>query len=297
MAAQPENGVPSGVARTRRRARRSSSGTTASATTATTRRSPTPNSTSWCASSKRSRRSTRSSQEDSPLARGRAGVAVVHLRAGPHDRAHALARQRLRPRRAARVARARRAGRSPIRSRFVGEPKLDGLAISLLYEDGRSSAPRRGATARPARTSPPTWHDRAHPPRAQGDACRRGWRCAARCSCRSSRSRSSTGARAKRATGSSPTRATRRREACARRTRAITASRDLAFYSYQLGRARGRADARGRTTRRSTGCASSGCPSTTTSSSSTTLDDVLRLLRAHARRTVTRSATRSTARS
>ena len=36
---------------------------------------------------------------------------------------------------------------------YVGEPKLDGLAISLLYEDGRlvRAAPL-GATARPAKT-------------------------------------------------------------------------------------------------------------------------------------------------
>ena len=40
---------------------------------------------------------------------------------------------------------------------FVGEPKLDGLAISLLYEDGRLRARRpHVATARPVKTSPPT---------------------------------------------------------------------------------------------------------------------------------------------
>ena len=75
---------------------------------------------------------------------------------------------------------------------FVGEPKLDGLAMSLLYEDGRLVArPRRAATARPARTSPPTSPpSRRSPRRCRATRCRRGSRCGARCSCRSHRSRS-----------------------------------------------------------------------------------------------------------
>ena len=39
---------------------------------------------------------------------------------------------------------------------YVTEPKIDGLAISLVYEHGTLRAARRGATARSARTSPPT---------------------------------------------------------------------------------------------------------------------------------------------
>ena len=120
---------------------------------------------------------------------------------------------------------------------FVGEPKLDGLAISLLYEDGRLV---RGATRGDGETGEDVTANvatiAAIPDQLHG---RRGARacsrCGARCSCRSPRSRSSTGARAKPATGSSPTRGTRPPGASARRTRAITASRDLAFYAYQLG--------------------------------------------------------------
>ena len=36
--------------------------------------------------------------------------------------------------------------------RFVTETKIDGLAISLVYEDGGSCAARPAATARSART-------------------------------------------------------------------------------------------------------------------------------------------------
>ena len=46
------------------------------------------------------------------------------------------------------LGRAHRSRRSPTRFAFVGEPKIDGLAISLLYEDGRLVArPRHAATA------------------------------------------------------------------------------------------------------------------------------------------------------
>ena len=39
---------------------------------------------------------------------------------------------------------------------FLCELKVDGLAINLLYEDGRLVRARPAATAAPARTSPPT---------------------------------------------------------------------------------------------------------------------------------------------
>ena len=42
------------------------------------------------------------------------------------------------------------------RPKFSVEPKLDGLAISLRYEDGRFVRAPPAATAPPARTSPPT---------------------------------------------------------------------------------------------------------------------------------------------
>ena len=75
---------------------------------------------------------------------------------------------------------------------FVGEPKLDGLALSLLYEDGRLvRAGTRGdgevgedVTANVATIA-------AIPERARtATRCRRGSRCGARCSCRWPRSRS-----------------------------------------------------------------------------------------------------------
>ncbi len=40
---------------------------------------------------------------------------------------------------------------------YVAEPKLDGVAVELVYDDGELvQAPRRAATASTARTSPPT---------------------------------------------------------------------------------------------------------------------------------------------
>ena len=73
---------------------------------------------------------------------------------------------------------------------YVGEPKLDGLAISLLYEDGRAR-PRRHAWQRRDRRGRDRQrdHDRRPPPEARGpEGPRACSRCAARSSCRSTRS-------------------------------------------------------------------------------------------------------------
>ena len=119
--------------------------------------------------------------------------------------------------------------------RFVGEPKLDGLAISLLYEDGRLV---RGATRGDGETGedvtanvatiaaiPRTAAGKAIPP-ARGAG--RGLHAA----------RVVRGAQPASGRGGGPVvrqPAQRRgRAACARRTR-VTASRDLAFDAYQLG--------------------------------------------------------------
>ena len=94
---------------------------------------------------------------DSPTQRpGR--PARVDVRAGRAPRADALARQRVLARRAARVGHAHRAARARTPIRFVAEPKLDGLAISLQYEDGalhgrrdaRRRRHRRGRHREPA---------------------------------------------------------------------------------------------------------------------------------------------------
>ena len=88
-------------------------------------------------------------------------------------------------------------------------------------------------------------HDRRRARTACNGCARRCSRCGARSTCRSRSSTRSTRRRRPRASAPTSTRATRRRGRCARRTPAITASRELAFWSYQLGEVAGRAAVHG----------------------------------------------------
>ena len=146
----------------RRGAARAARATTRAATTSsTTRRSATTSTTRCSTSCRRSRRSTPSCvTPDSPTQRvGGEPVSRAARRSATscrcsrwptraRRRSCAPGSQRMRtPPRA-------RGDRGPGRSRSSAEPKIDGLAISLLLRGRRaSSAARRAATARSARTS------------------------------------------------------------------------------------------------------------------------------------------------
>ena len=123
---------------------------------------------------------------------------------------------------------------------FVCELKIDGLAISLTYRDGRfvQAATRGDGRDRRGRHGQ-RGHHRGHPrPHSTPTASPPPALIEVRGEVYmpiSAPSRSSTGARPRPGSGSSSIPATRRPGPCARRTPSITASRALSFWAYQVG--------------------------------------------------------------
>ena len=122
--------------------------------------------------------------------------------------------------------------------RFVAEPKLDGLAISLQYEDGRFTV---GATRGDGVTGEDVTENlrtiERDPEAAEGQATFptllevRGEVFMPLAAFEALE----PAPRRRRASGCSRTRATRPPEACARRIPSVTATRDLTLFCYQIG--------------------------------------------------------------
>ena len=183
------------------------------------------------------------------------------------------------------MGRARRARPRPARRRsYVCELKIDGLAMSLLYEDGRFvQAATRGDGRVGEDVTANVAHDRRRSRSGSpgGDVPPTCSRCAARSTCRSPRSRSSTGGRTRPGERLFVNPRNSAAGSLRQKDPAITASRDLVVLGYQLGRGRRRA-------RRSTSHHETlewlrdarASRSTRRSSVLDTLDDGLRALRA-----------------
>ena len=145
---------------------------------------------------------------------------------------------------------------------FVVEPKIDGLAISLVYEDGVLRArgdPRRRRRGRGRDRQPAHDPRHPHPPAAARTAPprRAWWRCAARSTCRSPRSRELNETRA---AAGLPTFANPRNSAAGSLRQLdpkATAERPLSIWCYAIGHAEGLEPCRA-SRRPSTGCASAG---------------------------------------
>ena len=192
-------------------------------------------------------------------------------------------------------ATASRAGCRATGARFVCELKIDGLAMSLRYEQGTFvQAATRGdgrvgedVTANVATIG-------ASAEAAAEAARRRCSRCAARCTCRSPASRRSTSGPRRPASRCSPTPATRLPAACARRTRASPPAASCSFWCYQLGEVVGGPEF---TSHHETleFLGELGFPVNPEMRGRRRLDERVRVLPATGRSTATISATRSTA--